>query len=452
MKRAKINILLLTAILSALVLLPSCSDSDTPGNDDSKSGEKGALSFRIAASELDIAARSLSYSHLETTVEQGTLIGCVIAYVNPDGTYEYAANSAWTYYPDGLMLTRIYDKDNTPLDPDDNDIIHHTAELTYSEYDLDIPDGHDYAFFFYYPYYDETTITRELDAIATGNNIDPRKIPYTNGIETQSYAATYHNAISFFNDYFFNSVPGALEQLSMPSDATTLKRSAWTKYQVVPAIDFRSDDAADLARLNNSDFMYAAVTAWNDLPVNRENTHSVIPVTLKKQLATIDLCFTENPSDVYLEPTGETVNWALQRMPRMKDFDFTTGTFLSNNYVADYSPWGSSLLQKSAAYDSGSPIRPKYIGTYHEWVAAGETDFYVYRLIMMPQDKLFCNIKMTIGGRQLTLNDLQKNPKLASLKGGTYYKIRFSKTGEDTGWHLDIDDWKDGGESTLNRP
>lgn len=472
MKPCKINILATLLSVAALVLLPACSDSELAGEKPAD-GRGGAVSFRLATAELTPAARSLAYDRLETTVEQGTLIGCVIAYVNPDGTYQYAANSAWTYYPDGLMLTRLYDADNNPVDVDDpeqNNILRHTETLTYSKYDLELLPGKDYAFFFYCPYTDEETIKEQYDKFMyLKDNWQPTvflgnlRFPNTGDFASydwEKYVMWYvqndHSA-DLFNECAFGGIIAAEAKPTPASGSGEFRRASWLKYHVMPMIDFRTDDSDDLGKLNASDFMYAAVTKWDDEPINKENTHSIIPVTLKKQMATIELAFVENPTEIYLKPKANPSNGTY--MPYWRDFNLATGRF-----VGDYSseatrkqfentdPTLKNLLDKAYAYKENQKVYPKYLGTSHEWVGSGETDFYLYRLIMAPQDALYCDIVMTIAGKQLTLSDLQKNPKLASLKGGTYYKIRFSKTGDDAGWHLDIEDWQDGGGSILNRP
>ena len=136
-------------------------------------------------------------------------------------------------------------------------------------------------------------------------------------------------------------------------------------------------------------------------------------------------------------------------MPRRKDFDFVTGRFLSTDYTGEHNTWGTPQ-QKAVAY--ASPVYPQFIGTSREWVGTGMTEFYTYRLMMMPQTDVFCDIVINISGKEYKIEKLQRNPKFATLNGGTYYKIRISPAGDDTGWHIDIEDWIDGGDNFLERP
>ncbi|MCM1331177.1 MAG: fimbrillin family protein [Bacteroides sp.] len=443
--------LMLPAIIIAM--LSACSDSSAP---ELPQHHPSAISFRLSAAELKPSSRSLTYNSLETSITEGTLIGCVIAYTNPDGSPQYAANSAWEYHPDGLLLKKLFDADNNPVDinSEANTIIlpasHPDAVNTAVEpspYDLTLIDGHDYAFYFYYPYVDADIVSEKF-ATHSGNISLKTQMSYPNSGEQNNLSFNTSATTANFNTYI---VPAPVYSTEIAGNSTTLKHSAWTKYPVATRIDYRCDDASlKTEMLNHSDFMYAAVTVDNGgNPINTTNSHSPIPVVMKKQMATIDLCFAENPSDIHIEPAW--VNGKAS-MPRLKYFDLTTGT-LSGNSTGDYAQWANGDIQKQcAAY--ASPIYPQYIGTSRELTTDGLVDYHVYRVILMPQavGELNCDIKFTVGDKQLTLKNLQNNPRLASLKGGTYYKIRFSKLNGDSGWHLEIDDWEKGDDITLDRP
>lgn len=454
---------MLPAIIIAM--LSACSDSSAP---ELPQQHPSAISFRLSAAELKPSSRSLTYNSLETSITEGTLIGCVIAYTNPDGSPQYAANSAWEYHPEGLLLTKLFDADNNPVDinSEANTIIlpasHPDADKTAVEpspYDLTLIDGHDYAFYFYYPYFDEEAISEEFSAILPGN-INLKTLNYPNPGEDKEEGKEEWRYIYYPQNGDTNPIKPFNEKIAIwhignadtdANDLTKAKRAAWTQYKVTPMIDFRANTEADgIARLNHSDFMYAAVTVDNGgNPINTTNSHSPIPVVMKKQMATIDLCFAENPTDLYISPNLKDDK---PLMPRLKEFDLSTGSFAKTNYIDIFDRFNGTLIQQCAAY--ASPIYPQYIGTSRELSTDGLVDYHVYRVILMPQDagELNCDIKFTVGDKQLTLKNLQNNPRLASLKGGTYYKIRFSKLNGDSGWHLEIDDWLEGGDITLDRP
>ena len=75
---------------SVLAFVTSCSDSEIDGTPGSQSGE-GSLRFQVSTAELDPVSRSISYSKLESTLSEGTLVGCIIATFDASGNPEYIA-------------------------------------------------------------------------------------------------------------------------------------------------------------------------------------------------------------------------------------------------------------------------------------------------------------------------------------------------------------------------
>lgn len=132
------------------------------------------------------ATGGLVYDGVSTQFTTGTLIGCVIAYKNAEaeGGYEYKANSCWTWHPEGLRLTKLFNADNAAIEinSDANDILRHytTEELAAaaadnpeiasdprSPYFIRLLDPTaEYAYFFYYPYVDEEILTKEYSGAA----------------------------------------------------------------------------------------------------------------------------------------------------------------------------------------------------------------------------------------------------------------------------------------------
>ena len=130
-----------------LMLFAACSDSPA----DPRQNPTSAFSFRLSAAQLSSSSRALSYDLMETSVDEGTLIGCVIAYANTDGSLQYVANSAWEYHTEGLLLKKLFNEANDPIDIDswENTIIlpasHPDAVNTAVEpspYDLTLKEGH----------------------------------------------------------------------------------------------------------------------------------------------------------------------------------------------------------------------------------------------------------------------------------------------------------------------
>lgn len=396
----------------------------------------------------------LIYDGLHTQFIDGSLLGCVIAYKDPsaEGGYAYKANSCWTWHEEGLILTKLFDADNRQLDISDNPentIIRHFTDEECAEIDkADDPlksyfiklldETAEYAFFFYYPYVDEEIITQAVtDANGQKDNYPYEIINQWGGVSATN---TLNPAVAF------DDTPSG--------DIST---APWTKFPVIPHYDFST--SVGRQRLENSDFMHAIVTtSTKGDAISKTNSTKLgnIPVELKKRMVTMDMLFSEEPTDIKITPGLNSSNQPA--MIRTYDFDLSTGKFTG---TYDYEAYKQSI-ERVARYSD--PIKPYYVGTVKDFAKVTEEgvtkwvekDFYCYRLVLAPQKKgeLLYSLSFKVAGSnsELKLQNIQLNPLLAELKSGYYYRLRFTKAGADTGWHLLIDDWKDGGDQTLTRP
>ncbi|TFU92553.1 hypothetical protein E4T81_11750 [Barnesiella sp. WM24] len=443
-------------LILILAIMTGCTDTPVPAVAPSPDRAARPLSFTLSSATVEPASRSLVYDGLNTSFTEGTMIGCVIAFkdAEADGGYAYQANSCWTWHPDGLLLHKLYDADNSlvyhAVKPDEatieNTLIRHftAEELAEQQPDAE-PDPHalyyikllnetaDYAFFFYYPYVDAEVLTTAV-AKANGKSDDYGYTLY------QWTGLAVENTLAF---YVGNN---------SEADLTT-KLAPWTQYPVIPLDDFSKGTGQE--RLENSDFMYGAVTEMpNEQPLNAENAKSEIPVTLQKQMVTMDFLFSETPDEgsVIFKPTSANNNHS---MVRIRYFNMLTGKF---DGEAPYEQYSSDQLKSNARYNKD--IYPGKIDP----VIEDKVKYTVYRVILTPQSasdligkdwegkESSCDFTFKTNGVQHTLKHIARNPLLTELKGGYYYRLRFSKTGDDTGWHLTIDDWKEGGNTTLTRP
>lgn len=422
-----------------LAITAGCSDAPVPAC--GAGHDMRPLSFSADAASIVSSSRALQYDGLKTQFTDGTLIGCVIAYKNPEaeGGYEYQANSCWTWHPDGLELTKLLDSDNAPvnINGEGNDILRHfTAEEIAAEELADDPHAPyfirllnktaDYAFFFYYPYIDADILTNAVNSAQ--NNAD------NYGFPIKAWSQPSPDATLAF--YVNNSVE---------EDFATTKFAKWTKYPVIPHDDFSK--GIEEERLNNSDFMHAIVDkAKSGIEINNTNATQIgeLPVNLHKKMVTMDFLFAETPDEgtVKLEP--QLKDYA-PVMVRIRYFNIMTGEFTGaypyQQYISDH--------PKGFASYTGT-IYPRKMASITEQ----ETEYTVYRVVLPPQSlsEVLCNFSFSINGAPQTLKGIENNPLLAELKSGYYYRIRFSKTGDDTGWHLSIEDWKEGSTTTLTRP
>lgn len=460
---------LLPWLLSAamMIVMAACSDAPIPAAG-ATDKQNGLISFSLGSADIEVNSR-VTYSGLSSTFEEGELIGCVIANIS-SGTPVYLANSAWSYHAvesspasfgSSIKLAKLFDKDNNAIaiDTDGNTIIRHLTadELTEAEIDPAadplapyyiklLNETADYAFYFYYPYVDDEILKAEITYKAGW--------PVKADFENFSYPNIYENSEYKYKEFYQNTIPdqeinkllNESSLLSPISDSGSslenkIKTASWLKYPVTASTNFKRAKNMDI--LNHSDFMYTSVTEYKGEKINAAASIGEIQVIMRKQFATVDLCFENRPSEVYLQPSND----GGYTMPRIKDFNLATGEF-----AGEYSyNQNGTLLEKNAVYNSN--IYPQYIGTEEGWSSNGEVKYHIYRFIMTPQTALKCNIVFKIPfEEQFTLKDVGKRPALSSLKSGYYYKLRFSSMGSDSGWHLYIEDWKDGGSQTLNRP
>lgn len=426
----------------------------------------GAGCTAIKVTYTAVKPGGLTYDGVHTQFTTGTLIGCVIAYKNAEaeGGYEYKANSCWAWHPEGLRLTKLFNADNAAIEinSDANDILRHytTEELAAaavddpeiatdprSPYFLRLLDPTaEYAFFFYYPYVDEEILTKAVtDANGNSDNLHYAKVNKYSGVST---------------DNSFAPIVGANRiAKSGTNDAEyDPKYASWTRYPVAALDDYSKGD--NQKRLENSDFMHAIIdTSTKGKEIKYDNATSLgeLPVVMSKKMVTIDLLFYEEPTEITLKP--EPNSSYAPAMMRTLDFDISTGNFLyPSSYTYNADGTGIHHILRYGQYNEY--LIPRNIGTETETQTNSTTGvtestvLYKYRLILPPQKngELSYSLSFKINGQEKKLLNIEKNPLLSELKSGYYYKLRFSKAEDDTGWHLQIEDWHDGGGQTLKRP
>lgn len=206
--------------------------------------------------------------------------------------------------------------------------------------------------------------------------------------------------------------------------------------------------------------MHAIIdTSTKGKEIKYDNATSLgeLPVVMSKKMVTIDLLFYEEPTEITLKP--EPNSSYAPAMMRTLDFDISTGNFLyPSSYTYNADGIGIHHILRYGQYNEY--LIPRNIGTETETQTNSTTGvtestvLYKYRLILPPQKngELSYSLSFKINGQEKKLLNIEKNPLLSELKSGYYYKLRFSKAEDDTGWHLQIEDWHDGGGQTLKRP
>lgn len=418
------------------------------------------------------ATGGLVYDGVSTQFTTGTLIGCVIAYKNAEaeGGYEYKANSCWTWHPEGLRLTKLFNADNAAIEinSDANDILRHytTEELAAaavddpeiatdprSPYFLRLLDPTaEYAFFFYYPYVDEEILTKEYETTSGTND--------WGGTVYNIQNVTY--PIELFNNYIYNKPSNInadvlnantlIHQVAQGTitDNNSLHCSSWRDYPVATNLDFSIGERQDC--LNYSDFMYGNLTELSTgQTITSQNAKSEIPVIMQKKMVTLDLYVLDEVIENSLSIKGGPEN-NTPTMRRIKKFDLQQGKFVDD---FNYDPNGTNF-EKNCRFEKEKPISPCKIGTATETINGVATNYNVFRVIMPPQSasEFRCSLSFKVkdSDKTLTLNEMHQNSGIKSLQSGYHYKLRFTKLNEQFGFHLDIVNWEKGDEISINRP
>lgn len=406
----------------------------------------------------------LTYDGVHTKFTTGTLIGCVIAYKNAEaeGGYEYKANSCWTWHPEGLRLTKLFNADNAAIEinSDANDILRHytTEELAAaavddpeiatdprSPYFLRLLDPTaEYAYFFYYPYVDEEILTKEYSGAA---------ISYPNSSESNNWGISGNSVLEKINNHSLIS-PVAKNE-SDGNGNTSIKTSKWTEYPVGAMVDLTIGENNDC--LNHSDFMYASVKETSKgKPFTIDNAKNEISVVMQKKMVTMDLYVLTDVDETSLKLNPAETNLPMKRLKRFN--------LLAGNFGEDYNfidQWKGTLIEKNSRYIPAFegikyPIIPCKIGTATETINGVATNYNVFRVIMPPQSasEFRCSLSFKVkeSDKTLTLNEMHQNSGIKSLQSGYHYKLRFTKLNEQFGFHLDIVNWEKGDEISINRP
>lgn len=410
------------------------------------------------------ATGGLVYDGVSTQFTTGTLIGCVIAYKNAEaeGGYEYKANSCWTWHPEGLRLTKLFNADNAAIEinSDANDILRHytTEELAAaaadnpeiasdprSPYFIRLLDPTaEYAYFFYYPYVDEEILTKEYSGAA---------ISYPNSSESNNWGISGNSVLEKINNHSLIS-PVAKNE-SDGNGNTSIKTSKWTEYPVGAMVDLTIGENNDC--LNHSDFMYASVKETSKgKPFTIDNAKNEISVVMQKKMVTMDLYVLTDVDETSLKLNPAETNLPMKRLKRFN--------LLAGNFGEDYNfidQWKGTLIEKNSRYIPAFegikyPIIPCKIGTATETINGVATNYNVFRVIMPPQSasEFRCSLSFKVkeSNKTLTLNEMHQNSGIKSLQSGYHYKLRFTKLNEQFGFHLDIVNWEKGDEISINRP
>ena len=397
--------------LCALVLaLAGCTDHELP---DAPSPSTEPAGLRFAVTPMGATTR-VSYDGVGSMFDEGETIGCIIATRDAnaaDGTaYTYAANSRWTYKGGYLVLEKVYTNgswDNNSHTRGENELTNLIAETTPNADDgfLTIQDGSkEYAFYFYYPYIDDTAIYQDAEEAAaqyTADNNTPfyRLISYPN-CNTSTTAPTI--STDEIKKWILMSTVHSSE---VTWDGTG--QYSWTTYPC-----FVNHTQTNKAQMNHSDFLWVSREGITSASSQRVN------LQFQKKTATIEVDSDVPLSDIYFQAQGE------QQLFRGRQINLQTGGFTNYEFVA----WGTPQ-QKNLYITSTEQLLP-----YDN--SPAESPGTNYRIVLPYQPTFACNLCFTLEGKPYTI-DLSTN--IPSLEEGHLYTIHINQAGETT---FDIVDWE----------
>ena len=396
--------------LCALVLaLAGCTEQELP-DVPSPSAESAGLRFAVTPMG---ATTRVSYDGVGSMFDEGETIGCIIATRDAnaaDGTaYTYAANSRWTYKGGYLVLEKVYTNgswDNNSHTRGENELTNLIAETNPGDDDgfLTIQDGNkEYAFYFYYPYIDDTAIYQDAEEAAaqyTADNNTPfyRLISYpncntsttaptiisTNEIKTWILMSTVHSSEDIWNG---------------------TGQYSWITYPC-----FVNHTQTNKAQMNHSDFLWVSREGITSASSQRVN------LQFQKKTATIEVDSDVPLSDIYFQAQGE------QQLFRGRQINLQTGEF--TDYTSSWQVQNNNFQFKQSEqllpYDNSPAESP-------------DTN---YRIVLPYQPTFACNLCFTLEDNPYTI-DLSTN--IPSLEEGHLYTIHINQAGETT---FDIVDWE----------
>ena len=413
----QLHILAFWAVLSACCF-SACSEEEWAGG--TPGGESAGLRFAVAPMG---AATKVSYEGVTSQFDEGETIGCIIATkdltADENTPYAYAANSRWTYTGGYLVLEEVYTwgswDNNThsraktvqtglisATNPDSNDAF------------LTIQDANKrYAFYFYYPYIDESILYQDFtDATAQyGNDSSTpffRLIEYPN-CNTSTTIPT-EDANTAINKCMLMSAVDATENYY-----DGLRRYSWQTYPC-----FVNHTQSTKAQTNHSDFLWVKHEGITQASSQRVN------LVFEKKTATIEVESDTPLSSIYFQPQGA------QQMYRGRQINLQTGRL--TNYSTSW-----QLQQTNFYFTESERLLP------YDNSNGAKTNF---RLSLPYQEEFLCNLCFTLNnGTEDKAYTIDLSNNIPSLQEGYLYIIHISQSGETT---FDIVDWEDGNLEILD--
>lgn len=447
--------------LLLLLLLASCT-AEEPQPSPAQVRQQ-SLRFGVPARGGDLSR--VTDSGVSSSFTDGDKVGCVIAFRNSDGGYDFQATTRWHYCAATrmLVLDAIYEAVGTDCSnhaPAADDLICRLPDTKADDGYVQLnTDGKEYCFFFYYPFIDSDLLNR--DFISYVQQKDPYKLlaPFsgfrmqqnpnwsehsTDEKKQMSVIGMPYKTTDYFNDTNY-------------SDATyrVHPHFDWTQFPCFVSIAQGSVD-----QLNNGNFMwvrYVMDQKDSSRPVTKEDpeTHYTVSLQFRKKMAAIDLVI-DNPEistaegDIYYRNIPEEANQINNQKPYSnyilvgRKLNLSTGQF--SDYPQIFLEW--QLSQSSYIKTEWPCIRASHLCDAYEDNNDYRGGFNkirpcplgsgIFRVILPPQSDFRCELHVKRNGTDCAINIYDK---LSRLRENTLYTIRLRSIDD---WDILINDWEDG--------
>lgn len=459
---------LILPVLLLAVSLSACKDDISDLAMEQKEDKAGLLRFGVKGSTRTID------SGVKSEFENGDRIGCVIAFRNAVGDYEYQATTCWTYNSANgmLVLERVYSTTNGMCEWHDanraTDLI-----CRHPDYDTDKgfvqlnTAGKQYCFFFYYPFISGADTDAAFNELAGKDGVSAYdlKIPFS------GFALDLHPN---WDTYWYNQNKSSFVVTGLPdfetrtcTDGSKIQTGEYNwadekhnhyNWKSFPC--FASIAQGSRPQQSNSNFMWVSyVMDQKDpsKPVTPEDvsTHYTVGLQFRKKMAAIDLVIDDpailTTGGLYYRNIPEEKNVSYGDANTKYDnyfmigrqFDLSTGKFSDYpQYRAEWQCANAGIKQQEYAAVFASYVSDAYEdngkNAQYNRVRPCPLGGGVFRVILPPQESFKCELHFSKNGKDYAINLYSRIPM---LKENTLYTIRLMDAGD---WSIVIRDWTEG--------
>lgn len=454
------------ACLLLAVALCACTDHALTDPDD-HSGITPATGLRFTV-PAETNTR-ITYDGRFSTFEEGDTVGCIIA-TRPAGSssdveFAYAAHAKWHYHSEVLLLDRVYtigswnttwgepeeykkeDVGDLQDEDDPNRLIRHLNENNEDGYLKLLKEGVEYAFYFYYPYVDETLLKEDVTAAletyndaAEGSKPDFYRLPsYPNyatntdqtfTIDHGSWTATGDLGSSSTKVYDYCNIFTLTGTAIVPGQTTVSSSYPNLAYSWLAYPCFVNHTQQTKEQLNHSDFLWIDCQTLRDgqTRITTETGTAPIPLAFKKKTATIEVISEAKLEDVYFQSEYNGLVRGMQ-------IDLQSGKLTSYDAINETS------VQKTNQRYTGRFL-PCDLATLTTPVVEEEKG-KKFRLTLAPQTAFNCNLvfKINDNNHNQEPHTIALGDRISQLSEGYLYTIRITKNGD---YSIVIQDWEFG--------